>query len=153
MRLVAILILVFSNFAHGETLALEDIQTLWVPSMYANESDSVPFYTLDIKNGMEAIYASLPGQESTTLNCQRKSQNTAHEVFVFHCHLQGKHLITLALSGWVREGGKLRMLYGYEYWLGDPAPGEIHGGVPVSFVPETANQQFKSPAMRAGTSR
>ncbi|MCW8126155.1 hypothetical protein [Microbulbifer halophilus] len=111
----------------------DDLPGIWHPSGQMPREDGVRNYKLIIKNDMSAKYVALEKKNKPlSLTCNYKRSDSQSSIFVYYCYLGDNHLITLSLGGW--ESGSTMMLYGYEYWLGDPKPGEIYGGLPVSLT-------------------
>lgn len=126
-RILALLT-VLPALAFGETLQEQNLVGTWVPSGEMPREEGVANYNLSIQPDFSATYTSIGKDYS--LACDHKPSDSQGSVFVWYCYLNEKHLITLSLGGWRLESNAL--LYGYEYWLGHPEPGEIHGGLPVS---------------------
>ena len=118
-----------ASFSFADTIKARELEGDWWTSGQIPVSEEVALYNLTVGENMEATYESVNGK--IQLKCNYKPSNTQESVFVFYCYYDEKHLITLSLSGWSSERGKV--LYGYEYWVGWPVEGSIYGGVPVSF--------------------
>ncbi|WP_162926308.1 hypothetical protein [Teredinibacter purpureus] len=111
----------------------EDLVGSWIPSGEMPRQEGVRNYELVVNEDMSASYISTDaykGKDKFRLNCKYKPSTSQDSIFIYYCYLKELHLITLALGGWQSESGEL--LFGYEYWLGSPRPGQIHGGLPVS---------------------
>jgi hypothetical protein len=121
----------FPLVAGAATLQKEELRGTWVPSGEMPRDGSVAEYTFTIEPDMSATYEAQ--NDGALLKCQYKPSSTQNSVFIWYCYLNEQHLITLSLAGWRSESGSL--LFGYEYWLGHPEPGQIHGGLPVSLKP------------------
>ena len=132
MRFIFIFpIFIFANFVSANSLNEKDLTGLWQPSGEVPRATGINNYTLNIANDLSASYKSL--DSDITLNCAFKPSASQASIFVYYCYLGKDHLITLALGGWVSDLGHMQ-LFGYEYWLGHPKRGDIHGGLPVSLV-------------------
>ena len=131
--LVSSFLLFLSISALAESLEESDLIGFWSPSGQMPRESGVQNYTLEITHDLTARYISL--DESIELECSYKQSTSQTSIFVYYCYFDGKHLITLSLGGWNLEPAA-QMLFGYEYWLGFPSPGHIHGGLPVSLIKE-----------------
>lgn len=133
MRIIFLFMLLLASVAHGESLKKDDLPGVWHPSGMMPREDGVRNYKLIIKKDMTAKYVALGNKNNPpSLTCNYKPSNSQDSIFVYYCYLGDDHLITLSLGGWVSDS--TMMLYGYEYWLGYPKPGEIYGGLPVSLT-------------------
>lgn len=120
--------------AYGDSLREKELPGIWQPSTDVVRKDGVQNYKLVVKENMNASYIALEeGEDALSLRCDYKPSTSQSSVFVYYCYLSDKHLITLSLAGWNSESNE-KFLFGYEYWLGYPEPGEIHGGLPVSLT-------------------
>ncbi len=133
-RVLLVLSAVFPALAFAETLHEPDLVGTWVPSGEMPREGGVANYTLTVGHDFSATYIS--ADKGYELSCDYKPSSSQDSIFVWYCYFKGHHLITLSLGGWKLESGSL--LYGYEYWLGYPEPGEIHGGLPVSLELESS---------------
>ena len=124
------LLLLLSFFSAAESLKVSDLPGEWEPSGQMPREASVNNYQLKINPDLTASYEAIGSD--TVLRCDYKPSVTQDSIFVFYCYLDQKHMITLSVGGWVSIQTNERMLYGYEYWLGYPRAGQIHGGLPVS---------------------
>lgn len=134
IRILVLLMLLQAGNTMARSLAEKDLSGGWEPSGELPMAKNIKQYRLELTPNLNAEYIALSALGEPTgfrLRCEYKPSDTQYSVFVFYCYLKENHLITLALAGWSSESGQL--LYGYEYWLGYPVPGEIHGGIPVSF--------------------
>ena len=131
-RVFLLLIVLQSAHVNSSTVDGNELAGKWVPSGEMPREAGVPIYTFTIGKDLSGEYAD--SEKGYFLKCKYKASNTQNSVFVWYCYMDTKHVITLSLAGWSSESGKL--LYGYEYWLGHPKLGEIHGGLPVSLRPE-----------------
>ncbi len=131
-RLFLSLIFLVSACANSLTIDVKALPGKWVPSGEMPREDGVPTYNFTIRNDLSGEYVD--SHKGYVLSCEYKASTTQKSVFVWYCYMNNKHMITLSLAGWSSESGKL--IYGYEYWLGHPKPGQIHGGLPVSLRPE-----------------
>lgn len=126
-------VLFFSVSCFSESLMQEDLVGSWTPSGEMPRETGIRNYELIVNKDMNASYIAMDVHEKKDeirLNCKYKPSASQDSIFVYYCYLKELHLITLALGGWQSESGEL--LFGYEYWLGSPKPGQIHGGLPVS---------------------
>jgi len=133
IRFIAFIIIHLASFdVMAGNLTQEDLVGMWVPSGEMPREDHVSNYMLVVDKNLSAIYSTIDNTENNNieLNCSFKQSSSQDTIFVYYCFLKEKHLITLALGG--RRTITKMLLYGYEYWLGYPSPGEIHGGLPVS---------------------
>ncbi len=134
LRIIQILVLLLiSMFSIAENLTEKKLIGTWVPSGEIHRDESVRSYKLIVNEDMSANYISIypeGKEENISLKCDYKPSSSQDSIFIYYCYLNHLHLITLSLGGWKSESGQL--LYGYEYWLGHPKPGQIHGGLPVS---------------------
>ncbi len=131
IRVLLVFLLAASAMAGSATLESEDLIGTWVPSGEMPRAEGVAEYAFAVQSDMSATYKDIGNSQS--LECDYKPSNSQKTIFVWYCYLNEKHLITLSLGGWSSESGAL--LYGYEYWLGHPKPGQIHVGLPVSLNP------------------
>ena len=76
----------------------------------------------------------LDSEGSSKLKCNLIPPSTNQTIYEFHCFNGEKHLVILALGGWYNKDREIKMLYGHEYWVGWPEPGDIYGGVPASYT-------------------
>lgn len=128
LRVLLVFLAVFPSLAFSETLQENDLIGTWVPSGEMPREEGIANYTLTVEHDFRATYIS--ADKGYRLSCDYKPSKSQDSIFVWYCYLKEQHLITLSLGGWKLKSGSL--LYGYEYWLGYPEPGEIHGGLPVS---------------------
>jgi hypothetical protein len=131
LRVILVILLALPVMAGAATLQKEDLVGTWAPSGETPRTEGVAEYAFTVQPDMSATYEGVSNGPS--LECKYKPSNSQQSIFVWYCYLKEKHLITLSLGGWRSESGAL--LYGYEYWLGHPEPGQIHGGLPVSLKP------------------
>ena len=132
MRLIfAFQIIFLANLANAKSITQEDLTGTWIPSGEMPRESGISNYTLTINNNLSAKYDAI--ETNTELDCIYKPSHSQNSIFVYYCYLGKNHLITLALGGWVSASG-YKQLYGYEYWLGHPTQGQIHGGLPVSLT-------------------
>ena len=131
LRVMLALCLALPTISGAVTLQKMDLVGRWVPSGEMPRAASNTDYALVVQPDMNATYEGV--ENGPKFECNYKPSNSQESIFVWYCYLKEKHLITLSLGGWRSESGAL--LYGYEYWLGSPEPGQIHGGLPVSLMP------------------
>ncbi len=132
IRLYWVFLVVLPVLAHAETLQQSALPGEWVPSGEMPRTEEVFEYVFTVGDDFHAKYSAIGSD--LQLECEYKPSSSQETVFVWYCFLDENHLITLSLAGWSLDSG--RLLYGYEYWLGYPDPGEIHGGLPVSLRPK-----------------
>lgn len=131
-RLALFLAIFVPSFVYGGTLAEKDLVGEWTPSGEYPYTEEITLYRLSISKDFSVQY--IPIKEGfKPLTCQYKASETQNSVFVFYCYIRDIHAITLSLAGWESSSGSAQLIYGHEYWLGYPNPGEIYGGIPVSY--------------------
>lgn len=129
----ATVFIVLPSVSMSDSLVESDLPGVWRPSGEFKREQSVRDYELHVDSDLDAEYVSLGGvkkKDVLKLGCSYKPSDSQDSVFVYYCYLNDLHVITLSLAGWKSESGQL--LFGHEYWLGSPEPGDIHGGLPVS---------------------
>jgi len=139
MKYLLTLLSAFSLSAFGNTIMQEDLIGAWVPSGELPLVERAEIYEIEVRPNMEASLKPLRDKNRKPLVCLFKESKPNNSIYVWYCYINNHHAITLSLSGFITPSG-LRLIYGFEYWLGGMVPGGIHGGVPVSYAPKTHNK-------------
>ena len=131
--LLLIISLCFSARAFTKTLEEKDLVGVWYPSKAGQQVKGATRYKLVVEKNMKATYTEFGKAQGSpnVMECSYKPSNNQSTVFVFYCLHDDTHLITLSLAGWSISSG-YKQLFGFEYWLTFPSPGNIYNGIPVT---------------------
>ena len=114
--------------AESSQLKLSDFTGVWSADPAYGILKERNTYSLSFSDAENAIFKI----DDEPFSCPKSEIIETKGLFNFSCfNVDGDERIRLAVGGW--KNGRKAVLFGFEYWVGGVADGEIHAGFPVSF--------------------
>lgn len=134
MRLFLILLLLLHfPVSYAENISKEILVGSWNPSKHI-PSDGATRFRLDVASDLSARMIALNSDKEFILLCMGELLKGDLPLYILKCVGEGRHVMSVVLSGWRLESSGTAMIYGHEYWFGSPGPKDLYGGVPVSYT-------------------